>query len=614
MIAQLMLTQLNSQQKDVVTTTDGPILVLSGPGSGKTRVITHRIAYLIKEKDIDPTRILGLTFTNKAAKEMKGRLRILLGEEAHIPWVGTFHSICSKILRIDGHHLGLSPSFTIYDEKDSEDLVKEILKEMNLSSKNFSAYSLLNAISSAKTELVGPEEYQKYVQGYFQEIVAKVYLQYQQTLRKNQCLDFDDLILETLRLLDQNPALLKKYQEQFQYILIDEYQDTNRSQYLFAKMLSSSHKNICVVGDASQSVYAWRGADYRNLLNFERDFPTAKVFNLEQNYRSTKKILEAAKAVISKNKTHPVLALWTENEEGVPPVVYEAKNELEEANFIIRIIGKTSHKNYSNFAILYRTNAQSRVLEEAFLRAGIPYLLVGGTRFYERREVRDMLAYLRLISNPTDEVSLKRIINTPPRGIGPASLKDKNHPKVVQFHSLMAEIRTKTQGITTEQIIDLILGVTKYQDYLDDGTPEGLSRLENVKELRSVAFEFPKLADFLENVSLIEHEYLPKEGEKKQEQEKNVVTLMTMHSAKGLEFDIVFMVGMEEGLFPHSRALLDLNELEEERRLCYVGITRAKEQLFLTYAQERLYFGSRSTGVISRFIQDIPKENLIALL
>lgn len=605
-----MIDSLNPEQAQAVTTTDGPILVLSGPGSGKTRVITHRIAYLIKERGIAPDQILALTFTNKAANEMKERLKNLIGSS--IPWAGTFHSICSRILRADGKYLGISPSFVIYDDQDSQELVRDILKDLNLSSKNFSPNSILNSISSAKTELVLSDDYQKYVQGYFQEVVAKVYVLYEQTLKKNQALDFDDLILQTIKLFEANPEILKKYQEKFQYILIDEYQDTNRSQYLFAKMISALGQNICVVGDASQSIYAWRGADYRNLLNFEKDFPKAKIFNLEQNYRSTKKILSVAKEVITKNKTHPILNIWTSNPEGTTPVVYQARNEVEESDFILRMINKMKDKNYSDFAVLYRTNAQSRVLEEAFLREGVPYILVGGTRFYERKEVKDMLAYLRLISNPEDNLSFKRIVNVPPRGIGPAALAQKDNPKVLEFNQTMTTLRGQAEMLETKDIIDLILASNKYEEYLNDGTPEGLARMENVKELRSVAIEFPKLGDFLENVSLIEHEYLPKDRPSSQET-RNAVTLMTMHAAKGLEFSIVFMVGMEEGLFPHSRALMDLGELEEERRLCYVGITRAKEQLYFTYTQERLYFGARTMGILSRFIQDLPEELIIAI-
>ncbi|HEY4695204.1 MAG TPA: UvrD-helicase domain-containing protein [Candidatus Nanoarchaeia archaeon] len=607
------LEGLNAQQQEAVTTTEGPLLVLSGPGSGKTRVITHRIAYIIDQKLAAPEEIMAVTFTNKAAGEMKERLKKLVTIAP--AWMGTFHSICARILRADGGAVGISPRFIIYDDNDSLDLIKDILKELNIDPKNFSSYSIKGALSSAKNEMVGPKEYEGLARGYFQEIVAKVYFRYQDALRKNQALDFDDLLMETVLLFEKFPEMATKYQNRFKYVLIDEYQDTNKAQYLLSKIIADKHQNLCVVGDAAQAIYGWRGADYRNILNFSKDFPSVKIINLEQNYRSTKNILSAAKSVISHNRSHPVLNLWTENEAGIPTVLYEAKNEVEEAEFVVRNITKlmAAHQNYSlsSFAVLYRTNAQSRVLEEVFLRGGMPYVLVGGTRFYDRREVKDVLAYLRYLANPNDSLSFKRVVNTPPRGIGPKALQEPNNPKVAKFKERSELLRQKASAQETIDIIDLVLAETKYLTYLDDGSEESPSRIENVKELRSVASEFPQLADFLENVSLVEQEYLP--NRQRVEEKKEAVTLMTLHSAKGLEFPVVFIVGMEEGLFPHNQSMTDALELEEERRLCYVGITRAQKQLYLTYTESRLYFGNRTQGIISRFVLDIPENLLIPI-
>lgn len=606
------LDSLNQEQLEAVQTTQGPLLVLSGPGSGKTRVITHRIAYIIEQKLANPEEILAVTFTNKAATEMKDRLKTLT--RIAPPWMGTFHSICARILRADGINLGINPRFVIYDDSDSLDLIKTILKELNIDPKNFSPYSIKNSISSAKSELLGPEDYKRFARGYFQEVVIKIYERYEILLKENSALDFDDLLVKVVSLLENFPDILDKYKQKFKYILVDEYQDTNKSQYILTKLLAKDHENICIVGDASQAIYGWRGADYRNILNFQKDFPKTRVINLAQNYRSTKNILEIAKSIISQNRSHPILELWTKNPEGVPTVVYQAKNELEESEFIIRTIRNLiSKQSYAltDFAVLYRTNAQSRVLEETFLREGVPYRLVGGTRFYDRREIRDVLAYLRLINNPNDQLAFKRVVNTPPRGIGPKALMEADNSKINSFRDLLRELSLKSQSLTTIDIIDLVLAATSYLQYLDDGAEGSLERVENVKELRSVAAEYPNLSDFLENVSLVEENFLPKQDSKTQSQ--NAVTLMTLHSAKGLEFPIVFMVGLEEGLFPHNQSLTDTGELEEERRLCYVGITRAKEQLYLTYTQSRLYFGSRTEGIISRFILEIPPELLISI-
>lgn len=625
-----LLLDLNPDQKRAVTHFTGPAIVLSGPGSGKTKVITHRVAYLIKERNIPPEKILAVTFTNKAANEMKERVAKLLSlsptdhrlrqEEAKAvvgrpsavstPIMGTFHAICARILRANGRSLGISPNFVILDEDDSLTLIKEVMKELDFDPKRNSPASIKAAIESAKNELIGPKDYASYSGGYFHEIVAKVYTAYQEKLEKQNALDFEDLLMKVVILFQKSKNILEKYQKQWQFILVDEYQDTNRAQYIFTKLLSGGHHNVFVVGDAAQAIYGWRGADFRNILNFSRDFPESKVFNLEQNYRSTRKILAAATSVIAQNRSHPILNLWTQNPEGDPIIIYEAKDELEEASFAIRVINKIIDNpdfSYRSFAVLYRTNAQSRVIEEAFLREGLPYVLVGGTRFYERREVRDILAYLRLIANPDDNSAYKRVINTPPRGIGPAALQAKGNPKVTEFNRLIDGLRKKGEEVTTIELVDLVLSETGYLNWLDDGSVEAAARVENVKELRSVATEFPDLTDFLENVALVEREYGPQKPSL-EKQRPDAVTLMTAHAAKGLEFPVVFMVGMEEGLFPHSRSLLDNNELEEERRLCYVGITRAKSQLYLTFARERLYFGQRSEGVPSRFISDIPTE------
>ena len=609
-----IIQSLNPQQRLAVKNTDNPSLILSGPGSGKTRVITHRIAYLIDELNVSPSDILAVTFTNKAANEMKNRIRKLI--KTTPLWMGTFHSICAKILRESGGYIGISPNFTIFDDDDSLRLVKNVMRDLNISTKNFSPGSVKGAIGSAKNELIGPSEYQGYSQGYFQEIVSKVFIEYQKALRKSQSLDFDDLIFQAVVLFQKYPKVLEKYQNRWKYILVDEYQDTNKSQYVFTKLLAQKNRNLFVVGDASQAIYGWRGADFRNILNFSKDFPEGKVFNLEQNYRSTKKILTAATSVISKNRSHPILNLWTENTEGIPLVLYEARDEVEESEFIIRTIQKLINSSQGfdlkSFAVLYRTNAQSRVLEEALLRVGLPYTLVGGTRFYDRKEIKDVIAYLRLIANSKDQISFQRVVNVPPRGIGPVAFKNPDNTKIKSFWDLINTIKERGASLETMGIIDLVLTEIKYLTYLDDGTTEGSARVENVKELRSVAAEFPKIDDFLENVALVEREYLPKDSGKIAA-EKDAITLMTLHAAKGLEYPVVFMVGMEEGLFPHSRSLTNTHELEEERRLCYVGITRAKQQLYFTYTQGRLYFGAKTEGLISRFILDIPEELIIPI-
>ncbi len=593
-MSHVLLNDLNPEQAKAVLHTEGPLIILAGAGSGKTRVLTYKVMHLILEKGVDPDAILMVTFTNKAASEMKERINkyfVTLDKKPSTqPFVATFHSLCARILRVDGYFLGISARFVIYDDTDQLEVIKEAMHQLLLSPKDFKPPSILATISQAKNELVYAEEYATFARGLFQQTVAKIYPIYQKILKENDALDFDDLILQTVKLFKQNPSVLEKYQKKFRYILIDEYQDTNRAQYILTKLLSDRTKNICVVGDFSQSIYSWRGADYRNLIKFTNDFPNTKTFSLSQNYRSTQKILDAASTVIAKNTSHPVLKLWTENPDGDLIQIYEAHNEQDEADFIIRTIITLGVSKLSDVAVLYRTNAQSRVIEEAFLHHGIPYLLIGGTRFYERKEIKDVLSYLRHIANQKETISLKRI-----EKLGKARLKRfidflENHPDLADNPTI--------------ELLDSVLEATAYLDIYDENNEEDRARLENIKELRSVALSFPDITEFLENVALVEQEYTSGPKEKNT---KNAVTLMTLHAAKGLEFPVVFMIGMEEGLFPHSRSLMDKEELEEERRLCYVGMTRAKEKLFLTHARRRLFFGQRAMNTISRFVIDLPQ-------
>jgi len=594
------LKDLNPDQKKAIIKTDGPTIILAGAGSGKTRVLVYKTAYLI-DKGVSPEKILLTTFTNKAANEMRERIYRLLGKQlhAHQVTIGTFHSLCARILRIDGKYIGIFRNFVIYDDQDQVEGVKQVMKILDIPIKDFKPSSILTTISQAKNQLITATEYLNYAKGYFLEAVARIYPVYQNLLSENGALDFDDLISKTIELFDKNSDILAKYQDKFKYILVDEYQDTNHAQYMLTKMLAGTESpNVCVVGDFSQSIYSWRGADFQNLSKFKEDFKNTQTFSLSQNYRSTQKILDAASSVISKNTSHPVLDLWTENPKGEDVTLYESRNEHDEGEFIINRILELKSKNpnfsYSDFAVLYRTNAQSRAIEEVFLHQGISYVLIGGTRFYERREIKDVLAYLRLISNPKDTVSYKRI-----EKLGKGRLN-----KFLEFSENFKELETET--IPTLEILDKILERTDYLSLYDEKDEEDRTRLENIKELRSVAIEFPNIIEFLENVALVEQEYMPdhpKNGEK-----KDATNLMTLHGAKGLEFPVVFMVGMEEGLFPHSRSLMDKNELEEERRLCYVGMTRAKEKLFLTYSRKRLFFGQRSSNIVSRFILELPQE------
>lgn len=592
---ELLLKDLNTEQLEAVLQTEGPAIILAGAGSGKTRVLTYKVLYLMIEKKIAPESVLMITFTNKAAQEMKERMEKIISSQqlpGGRPWISTFHSMCAKFLRIEGKHIGFSSKYAIYDSQDQLDVVKEAMKRLELSIKDFKPSSVLATISQAKNELITATEYLNYARGYFQETVAKIYPMYQAILKENDALDFDDLILYTIKLFQENETILKKYQTRFEYILVDEYQDTNRAQYILTKMLSGKWKNICVVGDFSQSIYSWRGADYRNLMKFKDDFPATKTFSLSQNYRSTQKILDGATAVISRNTSHPVLKLWTENPQGHEIEIFEAQSEQDEADYIIQSLILNKITNLSHVAVLYRTNAQSRVIEEALLHHGVPYVLIGGTRFYARKEVKDVLSYLRVQENPKDMVSYKRI-----EKLGKGRLA-----KFLEYQSIL----NGKKDLNTIDILDGVIKVTGYLELYDEKIEEDRMRLENIKELRSVAINFPDLTEFLENVSLVEQEY---NSEKQRDGEKkNAITLMTLHAAKGLEFPIIFMIGMEEGLFPHVRSLMDKGELEEERRLCYVGMTRAKEKLHLTYARRRLFFGQRTANTVSRFVLELPEH------
>lgn len=594
-----ILHSLNEAQSNAVTSTNGPVLILAGAGSGKTRVLTHRVAYLIAANKVDPSRILVLTFTNKAAGEMKERIKQLLGQTTSaLPFSGTFHSFCATLLRIHGGQVGLDQNFTIYDGSDQIDAIKQVMTKLDISQKQYKPGAVLSIISEAKNELLSPLEYTSIARGTFQVTVSEVYRAYQKFLEENNAVDFDDLLSRVIELFTKNPEIASLYQEKYQYILIDEYQDTNHAQYMLTKILAKRYRNICVVGDASQSIYRWRGADYRNILTFKTDYADCKEFHLEENYRSTQIILDAAYAVIARNTSHPILQLKTVRNEGDKITLYEARNEHDEAQFIVQTI-LTSGRNIADFAVLYRTNAQSRVLEEALLHAGIPYSLIGGIRFYDRKEIKDILAFIRYIHNQKDTVSLHRI-----EKLGKARMN--------KFISLVSELTGNNLliSLTTLEILDRIIEQTDYISLYDENIEDEQARLENIKELRSVAQEFPNLSDFLATVALVEKETKPKRQNHSIIQEKKSTTLMTMHSAKGLEFPVVFIVGLEEGLFPHSRSLLDKEELEEERRLAYVALTRAKDKLYLTYANHRLFFGSRSHNMISRFIADIPEHLL----
>ena len=557
-----ILTNLNPIQQQAVVEKNGRILILAGAGSGKTRVLTYKVAYLISQ-GVSPSEILMVTFTNKAAGEMKKRVWELLGNHIDLPFMGTFHSFCAQILR-----------------------------DLNLEKSKPGA--IQHAISSAKNELLTPEKYSVFANDFFTKIVARVYSEYQKRLKVNNALDFDDLIFKTCEILENFPKVAKIYQQRFKYILIDEYQDVNLAQYKFSKLISSYHKNLTVVGDAAQAIYGFRGADFRNILNFSKDFPDTKVFNLEQNYRSSKKILTAANAIISKNTSHPTLNLWTQNSDGEEIKLIENLNEIDEAETIVNII-LNSNLPLSSFAVLYRTNAQSRVLEEHFLKYSIPYTLVGGVRFYDRKEVKDAISYLRYSLNPADEVALGRIIKIGKR----------------RFEKFTQNLKKIDLDQNTVDLLNSLLIASQYLLLIDDGTEVGQERVENVKELLSLAQNYPDPQNFLQNVALTESESRPLK--KLGLDFSEAVVLSTVHAAKGLEFETVFIIGMEEGLFPHSRSLIDPTEIEEERRLAYVGVTRAKEKLILLFCRQRLFLGQRDFSTISRFILDIPENLLLKL-
>ncbi len=596
-----ILKGLNPNQKKAVTHKKGPLLLLAGAGSGKTRVLTHRAAWFIKEGLAKPHNILLLTFTNKAAQEMKKRMAKLFDQNKKgTVFAGTFHSFCARLLRIDGHFIGVDKNYVIYDTQDQQNLIKKILRELDLDPKEFKPNSLLYTIEGAKNQGLLPGDYRATVRGYWQETAAQVYERYQKELDDMASLDFNDLLLKTIELFTTHLDVLERYQNRYQYVLVDEYQDTNEVQYQLTKLLSKKHQNITAVGDASQSIYGWRGANFRNLMNLTVDFPKTTIINLEQNYRSTQTILEAANSVITKNTTHPVLKLFTKKSSGDPIRLFEAGSEIEEANFIAQTIKRLHEdKGYDlrNVAVLYRMNAQSRAIEEAFLHQSIPYVLIGGPKFYERTEVKDVLSFLRLLLNRKDKISRDRC------------QKALGKRRLARYEEFM-----ETYNPADFSSLDTLTSVVTASGYLekfDLKKEDDQRRLENIKELKSVATSFPDLPEFLENVALVQQEYSAQEKEKKKSKEKQYgVRLMTLHSAKGLEFEIVFLAGFEEGILPHSRCLLEPEQVEEERRLCYVGITRAKEILYLTYASRRLYFGKSSMGDPSRFLVDIPDKLL----
>lgn len=634
-----LIEGLNDKQKEAVLATEGPCLIIAGAGSGKTKVLTHKIAYLIKEKNILPWNILAITFTNKAANEMKTRTETLLENTTNDIWIGTFHSICVRILRKFIDRIGYDTSFIIFDTSDQKSLVKDCLKTLNIDDKLFTDRSVMYEISNAKNEMLEPGDYINRTYGDFRkETIGKVYELYQKRLKENNALDFDDIINLTIKILMQEPDVLEYYSNKFKYILVDEYQDTNKAQFTLITLLAATHGNITVVGDNDQGIYSFRGADISNILNFEKDFLGTKIIKLEQNYRCTKSILNVANAVIKNNPTKYKKELWTENEEGTLVTGYRADNEYDEARYVVNQIGHLKYQekfNYSDFTVLYRMNAQSRSIEEILNREGIPYKIIGGLKFYERKEIKDAIAYLRLIHNQNDNMSLRRIINEPKRGIGKTSL-DKVQELSEQIEKPMYEIIksaseyglnrvylnsrefveqiesliAKRDKMPVSELIKLTLNITGYMKALEnENTIEAESRIENLEELLTVAMEFEKesaentLAEFLEGITLASDS-----DEVDENQDK--VTLMTLHSAKGLEFPVVFLVGMEEGIFPGYKSIQEEVGLEEERRLCYVGMTRAKQRLFLTCSRTRTIFGSTSCNAISRFMKEIPKEML----
>ena len=636
---QELIEGLNNKQKEAVLATEGPCLVIAGAGSGKTKVLTHKIAYLMSEMYVKPWNILAITFTNKAANEMKERVEKLVGDAAKDMWIGTFHSICVRILRKYIDRLGYDHSFLIFDTSDQKTLVKECMKSLKIDDKMFTDRSIMSEISNAKNEMLEPKAYQtKYAGEYRKEIIGKVYEMYQQKLKENNAVDFDDLINHTIKILTENPDALEYYSDKFKYVLVDEYQDTNKAQFTLVTLLASKYGNITVVGDNDQGIYSFRGADITNILNFEKDFPGAKLIKLEQNYRCTGNILKAANAVIKHNENKYEKKLWTENDEGALPTIHKADDEYDEGRFIVQEINhlrREEYMKYSDFTVLYRMNSQSRAIEEILRREGIPYKIVGGLKFYERKEIKDIISYLRLIYNFSDNISLRRIINEPKRGIGKTSIDNigeiseqtglsmfdiikhaedygLNRVKAnsMEFIQTIEYLRSKIEELSISDLIKETLDKTGYMKALElENTTEAESRIENLEEFLTVAIEFEEeeaentLADFLEGITLSSDI----DG---MEDSEDSVTLMTLHSAKGLEFPVVFLVGLEEGIFPGNKSIGEPKELEEERRLFYVGITRAKQFLYLTCAKRRTIFGSTSYNAISRFVEEIPSDLL----
>ncbi|WP_313510016.1 DNA helicase PcrA [Enterococcus sp.] len=647
-----LLARMNPRQKEAVMHTEGPLLLMAGAGSGKTRVLTHRIAYLIEEKDVNPWNILAITFTNKAAKEMKERVTNLLGSGGEDVWVSTFHSMCVRILRRDVDRIGYAKSFTIVDSSEQNTLMKRILKELNIDPKKYDPRAILGAISHAKNELQTPEAYNALEGSLFEQIVGRCYVRYQKELRNNQCMDFDDLIMNTIRLLQENEDALQFYQRKFHYIHVDEYQDTNHAQYTLVNLLAARFKNLCVVGDADQSIYGWRGANMQNILDFEKDYPDATTILLEQNYRSTQTILSAANQVIRNNRNRPDKKLWTENTSGEKITYYRGDSERDEARFIVSEMQKQiaeKSRKFGDFAILYRTNAQSRIIEEMLLKANVPYTMVGGRKFYDRKEIRDILAYLSAIANPSDSISLERIINVPKRSIGAtsveklrafatmhewslleaainvdlANISGKAGKEIGSFGLMMDGFAQMIPYLSITELTKEILDKTGYRQELENqNTLEAQARLENLEEFLSVTQEFDKrfesqneddadapdekLTVFLNDLALLS-------DVDSYEEESSQVTLMTLHAAKGLEFPVVFLIGLEENVFPLSRALMEESELEEERRLAYVGITRAEQELFMTNAFSRTLYGRTQYNRPSRFIEEIEKDLIQSL-
>ncbi len=638
-----ILLSLNPKQQEAVKATHGPVLVIAGAGSGKTRALTHRIAYLIKEKNIKPWNILAVTFTNKAAGEMKTRVIKLLKQEAndtYLPMVSTFHAACVRILRRHIELLGYENSFVIYDMADQQILVRQILAALHLNEKQVNPKAVLHYISGAKDQLITPKQYYAYANTTFTQRVAEVYEKYQAALKKNNALDFDDLIMKTVELFQKEKDILNEYHEKFQFISVDEYQDTNHAQYVLTNLLAQKYRNLCVIGDVDQSIYGFRGANIGNILSFEKDYPEAKVILLEENYRSTQHILDAAHHVIVKNSKREEKKLWTERIGGEKITLKTLENEREEAEFVAKeIVEKLrayESPNYRDFVILYRTNVQSRLFEEVFLRYGLPYKIVGGIRFYERKEIKDIMAYLRLIQNPNDNVSLLRVINTPARKIGTktieilqqysiqhkislfqvmermdisGNLPDAKVEALKKFVELIRDLQGINKKFPVSGLIKHVLDATEYKKMIDDNTVEGNARLENIYELMNVAAKYDKLEPALSLTVFLEEVALVADIDHLDEQD-NAITLMTVHSAKGLEFPVVFIVGLEDGIFPHSRSLLDHSELEEERRLMYVALTRAKDKLYLTHAKNRMLYGETKSSAPSQFLMDIPLELL----